>query len=282
VTAAVPGSLRARENWPIVVGGCYRSGTSLVRRLLNAHSRIHCPAELKFFVDFFGDYTIEDQLAHLRFAATARQVLPAGDALGVLGGALIELHRRAAARADKPRWADKAPENAVYLSQWQQLLGDEWHFVLVVRNPLDTVASLTESPFRLSVPEGLAGRIATYTRFVERGLEWMLDHPERSHLVVYERLVSAPDERLQALMSAVGERPEPAQLEFGALEHGRGLEDRKIRSTRTVHADSLHRWPDVLDAATAGRVWAATAGLWRRIDPDLACCCPPDNAVEGA
>ena len=27
---------------PIIVGGCFRSGTSLVRRLLNAHSRIFC------------------------------------------------------------------------------------------------------------------------------------------------------------------------------------------------------------------------------------------------
>ncbi len=34
-----------RSKWPIVVGGCLRSGTSLVRRLLDSHTRIHCGPE---------------------------------------------------------------------------------------------------------------------------------------------------------------------------------------------------------------------------------------------
>ena len=45
----------SRNTWPIIVGGCHRSGTSLVRRLLNAHSRIYCGPEVKFFRDFFKD-----------------------------------------------------------------------------------------------------------------------------------------------------------------------------------------------------------------------------------
>ncbi len=111
--AASRGAVSERRDWPIVVGGCHRSGTSLVRRILDAHPRIHCGPELTFFRDFYGDFR-DDTLAHLRFARTARAVVPEDEALDVLGRAFVELHERAARRAGKPRWADKAPENVLY------------------------------------------------------------------------------------------------------------------------------------------------------------------------
>jgi len=100
----------AHKDWPIIVGGCYRSRTSLVRRLLNAHSRIHCGPEVKFFRDFAGDY-LEDPIRHLRFMQSARAILPQAELLKVLGKAFVALHQRAAELACKPRWADKNPEN---------------------------------------------------------------------------------------------------------------------------------------------------------------------------
>lgn len=64
------------DNRPIVVGGCYRSGTSLVRRLLDSHPCIHCGPEVKFFRDFYADYIdVEDPISHLRFMVTARTLL---------------------------------------------------------------------------------------------------------------------------------------------------------------------------------------------------------------
>ncbi|MBI3997802.1 MAG: sulfotransferase [Armatimonadetes bacterium] len=53
----------SRKSWPIIIGGCPRSGTSLVRRILNAHSRIYSGPEVKFFRDFSGDYP-NDPLRH--------------------------------------------------------------------------------------------------------------------------------------------------------------------------------------------------------------------------
>src|SRR6266700_7471909 len=98
-----------RSSWPIVVGGCHRSGTSLVRRLLDSHSRIHCGPEVKFFRDFYGDY-FDDPLDHLRFTRSARSLLGEDELLEVVGRAFVLLHERAAHRAGKQRWADKVPE----------------------------------------------------------------------------------------------------------------------------------------------------------------------------
>ncbi|MGV8838302.1 sulfotransferase, partial [Cellvibrio sp.] len=41
---------------PIIIGGFYRSGTSLVRRLLDSHSKIYCGPEVKFWPDLYADY----------------------------------------------------------------------------------------------------------------------------------------------------------------------------------------------------------------------------------
>ena len=263
--------------WPIVVGGCYRSGTSMVRRLLNAHSRIHCPAELKFFMDFHGTYAVSDRLAHLRFAATAKQFLPPEEVFDVLGGAFVELHHRAARRAGAVRWADKAPENVIFLDDWGRLLDEQWHFLLVVRNPLDTVASISQSPFPLSIPAGLEGWLDTYCRFLESGLEWIERHPTRGHMVIYEELVASPHKVVSGMMEAVGERFEDVQLQFDQCDHGSGLEDRKVSSTGAIHSDSLHQWPKILTPDSAAAVWKATQALWQRIDPALAWCVAPDR-----
>ena len=157
-----------RSSWPIVVGGCHRSGTSLVRRLLNAHSRIFCGPEVKFFRDFSANYK-EDPIRHLRFFNTARALLPEEELLGIFGKAFIALHESAAALAGKARWADKNPENVLYLPQWQRLLGNEWLMIHVMRNPLDTLASMKEASFPLSLPETLDGRIEFYQQYQRQG-----------------------------------------------------------------------------------------------------------------
>lgn len=142
---------------PIVIGGCYRSGTSLVRRLLNAHSGVHCGPEVTFFRDFYGSY-FDDQLSHLRFTQTARTLASEADLMVILGKAYIALHEHAAAQEGKARWADKSPDNVLYLQDWERLLGDRWVFIQVVRNPLDTLASIKEARFPLTLPADLAGR----------------------------------------------------------------------------------------------------------------------------
>ena len=41
-----------KRNYPIIIGGFYRSGTTLFRRLIDSHSRIHCGPEVKYFEDY--------------------------------------------------------------------------------------------------------------------------------------------------------------------------------------------------------------------------------------
>jgi hypothetical protein len=254
------------DNRPIIVGGCHRSGTSLVRRILNAHSRIHCGPEIKFLRDFFSDY-LNDPLAHARFFSTARSVLPEDEVFRVAGKAFIEIHELAARRAGKTRWADKNPENAVYLQQWRQLLGDEWVFVHVIRNPLDTLASIKEARFPLVIPADLDSRISFYLRYLEAGLDFGRAHPNRYRPLIYEELVSAPDRCVGSLMQWLGEAFEPDQMDFNRVAHQAGLEDPKVAGTDRVHSESMGRWRQTLTLEEAREIASRCLGSWSRVDP---------------
>ena len=106
---------------PIIIGGFYRSGTTLIRRLLDSHSNIHCGPEVKFFKDFHGHY-LNDPLSHVRFFETARFYLSNESLLDIFGKAFVEFHNTAMHSAKKLRWADKNPENVLYLNEWNKIL----------------------------------------------------------------------------------------------------------------------------------------------------------------
>ena len=231
------------SNVPIVIGGSHRSGTTLLRRLLNGHSRIYCPAEIKFFKDLLQQFP-NDPLRHARLTASmAALELPENVWLDEFGRALVRCYERAAAQKGKVRWADKSPENALNVEHWDRLLGGNFHFVLVLRNPLDIVASMEETPMPLAIPTSPAGRARHIMEYVGAGLAFCDRHPDRSSILRYEDLVSSPVETMEVLLSRLGERFEPQMLDDpSAPTHGSGLEDPKVKRQKIISTDGIGRW----------------------------------------
>ncbi len=228
---------------PIIIGGFYRSGTTLLRRLLDSHSSIFCGPEIKFFKDFLGDY-LHDELAHVRFFSTVRSLaLHEDELLSVFGNSYVHCLELAAKKAGKRRWADKNPENVLYLQQWRTVLKGQFHFVFVVRHPLDVLASLCEVGFEKTVPKEFSGKVETYGRFIEAGLKFIEENPGQCSLVKYEDLVNNPKETLCGLLSDIDEQFESGMLEdFYKPARRAGIEDPKVRLTTKVHSESVNRW----------------------------------------
>ena len=67
---------------------------TLLRRLLNNHSRIYCGSEIKFFEDFFNNYAIKDDLKNIRFFNTARNILPEDQLILLFGNSFTRLHEQ--------------------------------------------------------------------------------------------------------------------------------------------------------------------------------------------
>lgn len=231
------------NRYPIIIGGFYRSGTSLLRRLLDAHSNIHCGPEVKFFKDLYSDY-LSDELAHVRFFSTMRTLgLSEAEILDIFGKAFVDSHQLAASKVGKVRWADKNPENVLYLDQWCSLLGGEFFFIHVVRHPLDAIDSLIEVGFKKAVPSGFEEKIELYQTFLQKGLSFAETHADSSVLVRYEDMVKDPRTTLTRLLNRVGEEFEATMLEgYNSEKRQKGIEDPKVAHTGSIHGRSVGRW----------------------------------------
>jgi len=204
-------------------------------------------------------------LRHLRFTTSARSLLPEPELLEILGRAFVRIHERAATIEGKARWADKNPENVRYTRQWEQLLGNEWLFVHVVRGPLDTLASMEEARFPLTLPADLNARIRVYTDYNRAGLEFGARFPERYVRIQYEALLADPVGEIDSLMSSLGERGEPQQISFHTIDHKTGLEDPKIRNFRGIDPSNTGKWNRLLSEEQARVILAATWELWAQL-----------------
>lgn len=211
------------SNCPVIIGGSHRSGTTLLRRLLNGHSKIFCPAEIKFYKDLLQQFP-NDPLRHGRLAASIAALgLPDHVWLDEFGCALVRFFEQAAANHGKKRWADKSPENALNIYPWDRLLDGTLHFVMVLRHPLDIVASIAETPMPLVIPTTLEGCAQHVASYVKAGLDYCDAHPDRSTVVRYEALVTEPQRTMTELLDRLGEQFELGMLlEPSASRHGRG------------------------------------------------------------
>jgi hypothetical protein len=250
---------------PLFVAGFFRSGTSLVRRILDSHPRIHCPTEIKLFKDFFGHY-INDPLAHVRFfqslhSAGARQEL----VLEVMGPAYLELRRRMAEELGKPRWADKDPEHLLYLDSIEKI-APGFQLILCIRDPRDILSSLAEARFNKTIPPNFGDRLALLVQHWQSALRFLESNPTRTHVIEYEYLVSQPAESLSGLFYFIDEPYSPGILDSCFTRHvSRGLEDPKLRQTTRIHSDSVARWKNDLTTEESQEVMAHAGDLWRRL-----------------
>jgi hypothetical protein len=206
---------------PILVVGCPRSGTSLVRDLLRSHSRITFPHEtrtLPRLLALHGDP--RDRRAARRLAAdllTASGVRTWGLALDARR---LEHHRSFsamvgdvfatwAAAEGKPRWGEKTPQYALHLEAMERILPGA-QIVHVVRDPCAVTASLLRRPWGPASVRGAAGlwrdcvtAARSHGSRVGAG---------RYHELRYEALVGDPEPVLRALSAFLGEDYEPAML----------------------------------------------------------------------
>lgn len=233
---------------PIIVGACHRSGTSLMRRILDTHSNISCPPEIKFFKDFYADY-FNDDLKHLRFFSTLKKTgLSEKDLLKIHGQAFVKSHEALCLKNNKIRWADKNPENVLHLKEWTEILNGNFFFVLLVRNPHDTIASLLEAKFEKTLPQSFEDLVNMYLNYTNTGLNFAKQNPEKSIVIRYVDLVSEPEKTVTKLMDFVGENLESKMLtNFNNSKIKDGIEDPKVKKTKKIHSKSVGRGQTDLD-----------------------------------
>lgn len=255
---------------PIIILGCHRSGTSLLRRCLNSHSRISCPAETLFLESLAAALDYPD--ADAGFEAIGLSAAEAAADLRALVSRWMAAH---AATHGKPRWADKSPGVLGHLDGLDRLFGGEVRYVAIVRSGMDVATSLggaTPRWWQLEphLPADGNGYVAAARYWAmrnERLADFIDVHSTRVHAITYEQLVDAPEATLRGVLGSVGESFEPEVLDFNRHAHSGGLEDHRV-STTTRFEDRRGRHRR-LPVSVQSRMWDAVKPVMRRFSyPD--------------
>ena len=242
----------------IVVLGAPRSGTTLLRRLIDSHPNIACPGETNLF------------RACARFLKSER--IAGGVQIGVLDGLAyagfepdetlerlrdfaFSFHREYARQQGKERWADKSPLDSFHLPELEQLLGDQLHFVCIQRHGLDTAASIEElcqknggylaelHDYIVRYPMRLEAFAHAWVDVATAIEDFVARHAENATVVKYEELSQDPNATMEQVMAALGEEWKPEYSEK-ALEQKRGLGfgDWKTYGRKSIDNSSVGRW----------------------------------------
>ena len=194
---------------PIFVIGSPRSGTTLLRLILDAHPRISCGEETHFLRDL-------EAIVGRNWDLVATYGLDRAWWLAHIRGLYSDFQAEVLARSGKARWAEKDPTYTLHLGFIEELFEDAL-FVHVLRDGHDVVASFRDRWGYVSAARAARGEWARYVR-AARALGERL--PRKRYLELrYEDLVSQPHVEGPRLFDFLGETWDPSVLEFDAAAH---------------------------------------------------------------
>jgi hypothetical protein len=227
---------RPRGVPPIFVLGVHRSGTTLLRLILDSHSRIACPPESFFLVPLAGVLQDAKAMEGLEAMGFSREHV-----LGRLRQCASYFFEMYAASRAKPRWADKTPSYVGLADLIETLFGPDCRYVVIYRHGLDTACSIAGMTIREVAPhlEACGGdRLAAAARYWAEGCGRLLDfqarHASRCFELRYERLTQDPEPHLRRMFEFLGEPWEPQVLRFHEKPHDHwvGLQDAKAAESK--------------------------------------------------
>lgn len=217
--------IQAMSQRPVLIGGCGRSGTTLLLSLLSAHRHLYaipdetlafCPSAYSAERDYEQAFTLE--LLYSRLVTVDPHLL----------------HSRT-------RWVEKTPKNVHFIGRLIDYFGEGLRFINIVRDGRDVVTSLhpTKPHTYWVAPERWVDDVAAGLRFEE--------HPQVL-TVRYEDLVADYRSVLGAICAFLGEAydeafdayPDSATVRTSRAWYGQATE---------VSRTSLRRWEQPQHAA---------------------------------
>jgi len=238
---------------PIFLVGVYGSGTTLLRYVVDSHSRIACPPESEFLA------TLRPLLGERALAGLAGMGFAEEHAVTKARELALYFFSGYAASWGKPRWADKTPAYVDHLDFLHQLF-PEALFAHLHRHGLDQAHSFTRGG-SYERPEladhtrtGEDPRLSSvryWRERTERILDFEARHPEACHRLRYEELCRSPEETLRPLFAFLGELWEPGVWRIWEHPHDKGHEHGRVVATRGFQPRSgqHRRWPPGLRGA---------------------------------
>jgi hypothetical protein len=225
---------------PCFLIGAYRSGTTLLRFILDSHSNIAVPPETNFLYELAGLWRSEWVKKGMQGIGVVDDVLRIrlrDFTLGIFNDYTLA--------KGKKRWIDKTPAYIDILDFLDFLFGDRCQYIMLYRHGLDVANSLANM-YEKQVLGGPAKQYAdsfngnpclTFTRYwveqCEKMLAFEADHQAQCHRIYYEQFAMEPERYIPPLFEFLGETWQPEVLYFNQKQHDFGLQDSKIMETKS-------------------------------------------------
>lgn len=192
----------------IFVGGCPRSGTTLVQNMLDSHPDIFGGPEFLHLQD------VMDLRKKLRRSISVGWIdlfCSHDDLDGHLRALVQNLFLPLADKHGRKYMSEKSPQNILALSELVELF-PEAHFIHVIRDPRAIVSSMCEVRTRakqkqINIPyftANISSSIAYTLRCFEAGFAAVKKAPDKILTVVYESLVRDPETESKNMCKFLG------------------------------------------------------------------------------
>lgn len=269
---------------PVLIIGTERSGSNVLRLVLNAHPDIavpHPPHFMRYFsplADAYGDLAVPANRARLARDAHAllrRHIHPwehpidvervVRDASPSLFGVVAEFYEQYRRAEGKRRWGCKS---TFMVDSVDEVLAErpDARFIWLVRDPRDVAASAARAVFGPSHPYRTACLWAEQQERAADAADRLGDG--QVLLVRYEDLVARPEEEIARVCAFLGERPVPRMLTPHRSASARriaALSESWRNTDRPITTSSVGRYQGALSAEDLRAVESATAALMPRL-----------------
>lgn len=269
----------------IVILGCPRSGTTLLRRIMDAHPDISAPGETYLLTScarFLHSETVVDGMEVGVLNGLGFLGFDGDDVVDRLREFAFSFRQEHAEREGKTRWAEKTAIDAFHVPAIERLCGDHASFVCVVRHGLDVALSMQDW---CAKSQAYPSEIHDYVRETPRPLEafcraWadattaICDfadaHPGNAILIRYEDLIADPKAVLSGVFDHLGAEITPELVELALTNRdAKGFSDWKSFSKTEIEATSVGRWNELSAGTLAGLAPAVNPVLERLGYPRL-------------
>ena len=203
------------ETSPIFIGGFMRSGTTLLRYLLDSHPNISCGPETVRYIPELRSCFDRVMSAEAFRKALPNFLLNEDDVYRILArepiASLLEPLRK---HSGKSRWATKTPSNILHFDFLSRAFPDAY-FIHVIRDGRDCVSSLENVEWwsnTLNNPVSFYNAARRWAEYVTTGRK----HGQqltRYLEVRYEDLTSDPRREMHKLLEFIGEEWDESILE---------------------------------------------------------------------
>ena len=241
-----------KQQYPIFLGGAGRSGTTLLRVILDSHPNICCGPEFRMtptLANLFGSYD-RQQIVLNQYGLDGQSVKE------IFQNLFMTLTSRYRNKSGKPRFAEKTPGNCTVFPELAKIL-PESPFIHIIRDGRDVVASLrsqnwidvrTGDPMDVTVDTRKA--ILHWKNSVLKGRSLAQSEArEQYYELYYEHLVRSPEKELRELFNFLKEPWDDSVLAFHKLDRNLAAEASAGQVTRPLYTSSISKYVDVLTHA---------------------------------